>query len=220
MVMKKLLVIILVLVGVESMAQTFDRVFVFLNKNPNKEQISEEAQKKLIDQHMANMGVLASEGKLINAGPFEGGGDIFVMNTASVDTVAKWVQTDPAIRAKRWIIEMFPFTTTVGGSCTVGENYEMVTYQFVRYTPTNQIANYKADANSENIAALSELIQQLKGSDELLMAGLFDNNEGGVMVVKDKEGVEQVKSSAMHSTGYYDFDFNELWIAKGSFCEE
>ena len=50
MVMKKLLVIILVLVGVESMAQTFDRVFVFLNKNPNKEQISEEAQKKLIDQ--------------------------------------------------------------------------------------------------------------------------------------------------------------------------
>ena len=218
--MKKLLVIILVLAGVESMAQTFDRVFVFLNKNPNKEQISEEAQTELINKHMANMGVLASEGKLINAGPFEGGGGIFVMNTASVDTVAKWVQTDPAIRANRWIVEMFPFTTTVGGSCTVGENYEMVTYQFVRYTPTNQIANYKANANSENIAALSELIQQLKESDELLMAGLFGNSEGGVLVVKDKEGIEQVKSSTMHSTGCFDFDFKELWIAKGSFCEE
>lgn len=218
--MKKLLVIILVLAGVESMAQTFDRVFVFLNKNPKKEVIGKEAEDSLINLHMANMGVLASEGKLINAGPFEGGGGIFVMNSASVDTVAKWTQSDPAIRANRWIIEMFPFTTTVGGSCTVGEDYEMVTYQFVRYTLTNQIANYKSNANSENIAALSELIQQLKGSNELLMAGLFGNNEGGVLVVKDKEGIEQVKSSAMHSTGYFDFDFKELWIAKGSFCEE
>lgn len=218
--MKKLLVIILVLAGVESMAQTFDRVFVFLNKNPKKEVIGKEAEDSLINLHMANMGVLASEGKLINAGPFEGGGGIFVMNSASIDTVAKWTQSDPAIRANRWIIEMFPFTTTVGGSCTVGEDYEMVTYQFVRYTLTNQIANYKSNANSENIAALSELIQQLKGSNELLMAGLFGNNEGGVLVVKDKEGIEQVKSSAMHSTGYFDFDFKELWIAKGSFCEE
>lgn len=218
--MKKLLVIILVLAGVESMAQTFDRVFVFLNKNPKKEVIGKEAEDSLINLHMANMGVLASEGKLINAGPFEGGGGIFVMNSASVDTVAKWTQSDPAIRANKWIIEMFPFTTTVGGSCTVGEDYEMVTYQFVRYTLTNQIANYKSNANSENIAALSELIQQLKGSNELLMAGLFGNNEGGVLVVKDKEGIEQVKSSAMHSTGYFDFDFKELWIAKGSFCEE
>ena len=218
--MKKLLVIILVLAGVESMAQTFDRVFVFLNKNPNKEVIGKEAEDSLINLHMANMGVLASEGKLINAGPFEGGGGIFVMNSASVDTVAKWTQSDPAIRANRWIIEMFPFTTTVGGSCTVGEDYEMVTYQFVRYTLTNQIANYKANASSENIAALNELIQQLKESEELLMAGLFGNNEGGVLAVKDKEGIEQVKLSAMHSTGYFDFDFKELWIAKGSFCEE
>ena len=218
--MKKLLVFALLLTAIQSIAQDFDRVFVFLNKNPNKAQLSDEAQKKLIDQHLVNMGVLAKEGKLINAGPFEGGGGIFVMNTSSVDTVAQWLQTDPAIRANRWIVEMFPFTTTVGGSCTVGENYEMVTYQFVRYTPTNQIANYKADASSENIAALRELIQQLKGSGELLMAGLFGNNEGGVFVAKDKEGLEQVKSSKMHSTGYFEFDFKEIWIAKGSFCEE
>ena len=220
MVMKKLLVIILVLVGVESMAQTFDRVFVFLNKNPNKEVIGKEAEDSLINLHMANMGVLASEGKLINAGPFEGGGGIFVMNSASVDTVAKWTQSDPAIRANRWIVEMFPFTTTVGGSCTVGEDYEMVSYQFVRYTPLNQIANYKANASSDNMVALNELVASLKNEGKLLMAGHFANNEGGVLVLSDKEAIENIKSSAMHSTGYFEFDFKELWIAKGSFCEE
>lgn len=218
--MKKLLVIILILVSAESMAQTFDRVFVFLNKNPNKEQISEEAQKKLIDQHLANMGVLASAGKLINAGPFEGGGGIFVMNTSSVDTVKKWVQTDPAIRAKRWIIEMFPFTTTVGGSCTVQAPYEMVTYQFVRYIPSNQIANYKANANEENVNVVNDLISQLKTTEQLLMAGHFSNNEGGILVLKDTTGVDQVKASAMTNSGFYELVYKELWIAKGSFCEK
>lgn len=217
--MKKLLVILLASWASHSVAQDFDRVFVFLNKNPDKEQITEEAEEELINQHLANMGVLASEGKLINAGPFEGGGGIFVMNSASVDTVTHWIKTDPAIQANRWIIEMFPFTTTIGGSCTQEPPYEMVTYQFVRYTPSNQIANYKANGNVENGNAFNELIGELKRSDQLLMAGHFANNEGGVLVIKNQDGVGQVKGSKMHSNGYYELDFKELWIAKGSFCE-
>lgn len=201
-------------------AQEFDRVFVFLNVNPNKEVLSEDSVKTLMDGHFKNMGDLGTQGKLINAGPFEGGGGLFVMNSPSVDTVKQWVRTDPAISANRWLIEMYPFTTTEGGSCVVGAEYEMVTYPFVRYTASNEIANYKSGANSEKQITTKELIAGLKEEGNLIMAGYFANNEGGVLVLKDKPGIETIKNSNLANSGTISFEYKDLWIAKGSFCEE
>lgn len=219
--MKKLL-ILLVLIGSLSHlhAQEFDRVFVFLNKNPNKDLISQDSVDVLMQLHFKNMGELGTQGKLINAGPFEGGGGLFVMNSPSVDTVQQWLQTDPAVKAKRWNIEMYPFTTTVGGSCVVGAEYEMSMYWFVRYAPSNEIANYKSNANEAKEVSTKALIASLSETGDLIMAGYFGSNEGGVLVVKDAAGVEKIKSSAASNTGAISFEFKELWIAKGSFCEE
>jgi len=182
--MKKLL-ILLVLIGSLSHlhAQEFDRVFVFLNKNPNKDLISQDSVDVLMQLHFKNMGELGTQGKLINAGPFEGGGGLFVMNSPSVDTVQQWLQTDPAVKAKRWNIEMYPFTTTVGGSCVVGAEYEMSMYWFVRYAPSNEIANYKSNANEAKEVSTKALIASLSETGDLIMAGYFGSNEGGVLVV-------------------------------------
>jgi len=218
--MKKLLLLVVMLTFGELSAQDFDRVFVFLNVNPNKETISEDSVNSLMELHFQNMATLGTQGKLINAGPFEGGGGLFVMNSPSIDTVKQWLQTDPAVKANRWMIEMYPFTTTEGGSCVVGVEYEMVMYQFVRYVPSNEIANYKSSANSEKEATTKELITKLKEDGTLIMAGYFASNEGGVLVIKDKSSIETIKSSNVANTGSISFEFKELWIAKGSFCEE
>lgn len=217
--MKKLLLLIAIMIFGELSAQDFDRVFVFLNVNPNKEAISEDSVNLLMELHFENMANLGTQGKLINAGPFEGGGGLFVMNSPSVDTVTQWLQTDPAVKANRWLIEMYPFTTTEGGSCVVGVEYEMVMYQFVRYAPSNEIANYKTNASAENANAFNGLLSQLKQKETLIMAGHFGSGDGGILVLKSKEGIDLVKSSEAYSVGNKAFEFKELWIAKGSFCE-
>jgi uncharacterized protein len=66
--------------------------------------------------HMANIQRLASEDKLIVAGPmgkndkeYEG---VFVFNTSSVDEAKQWLNTDPAIQAKDLDAELYVWYCT------------------------------------------------------------------------------------------------------------
>lgn len=204
----------------KAQAQSFDRVFVFLNVNPKKAVVSEDSVKKLMDAHFKNMADLGKQGKLINAGPFEGGGGLFVLNTASIDTARHWLYTDPAVKAGRWQIEMYPFTTTEGGNCVVGADYEMVAYTFIRYKPSNEMANYKANVNATKEVRTDGLISSLKATNSLIMAGHFNSNEGGILVVPEASDLNKIKNSKVAQTGSVSFEFKKLWIAKGSFCEE
>src|SRR5690242_8643315 len=88
--------------------------FVFLNKKSNAAQLSKEAGEKLMEGHMANIKRLAAENKLVAAGPFDGGGGMFILNTPSVSVATEWVGTDPAVQAQRWDIEIYPYTPSVG----------------------------------------------------------------------------------------------------------
>jgi len=218
--MKKILILLSFFLAGELGAQSFDKVFVFLNKNPNKEVLTEEEETQLINKHFTNMAVWDKEEKLLNAGPFEGGGGVFVMNSNSVDTVKQWLKSDPAIVANRWLVELYPFTINYGGSCKSQPPYEMVTYQFIRYAPTNEIANYKSNSSVNNNSAFNGLIGSLKQNEQLLMEGHFASNDGGVLIVKDDIGVDLIKSSPIMNVGSLTFHYNKLWIAKGSFCEK
>ncbi|RYY32907.1 MAG: hypothetical protein EOP46_17820 [Sphingobacteriaceae bacterium] len=62
--------------------------------------------------HMANMGHLTKEGKLIIAGPM-GKNDkqyrgIFIFNVPTIKEAQKLVATDPAIQAKLLDVELYP----------------------------------------------------------------------------------------------------------------
>jgi uncharacterized protein YciI len=66
--------------------------------------------------HMANIKRLASENKLVLAGPmgdndknYEG---IFVFNTASIDEAKQWLSTDPAIQSKHLDAELYSWYCT------------------------------------------------------------------------------------------------------------
>jgi len=58
----------------------------------------------IFNGHMHNIGRLASEGKLVLAGPFDKNDKkyegIFVLNTDDLNLANAWIQTDPAVQAK------------------------------------------------------------------------------------------------------------------------
>jgi len=99
---------------VESVMTTY--YFCLLTKGPNRTQSPVEAQ-KLQAGHMANMGRLAAEGKLLVAGPFADDGDwrgIFIFKCASLEEAQALVATDPAIAAGRLKAEIHPWMTAKG----------------------------------------------------------------------------------------------------------
>ena len=91
-------------------------VFAFLKAGPNRDQDSLTAA-KLQQAHLANIGRLAQEGKLVLAGPFLDEGDIRGIYIFAVETVkeaTKLTETDPAIQAGRLRMELHPWYGSAG----------------------------------------------------------------------------------------------------------
>jgi uncharacterized protein YciI len=108
--------------------------FVFLNSNPEREELSEEKVIELQEGHMNNIKRLADEGKLLIAGPVKGGGGIFVLSALSLEEAKQYLQTDPAIKANRFNLEVYPMNIIDGNICKVSkEDFKMVNYTLIRY---------------------------------------------------------------------------------------
>lgn len=85
-------------------------VMAFLISGPNRPEDSTQAA-KLQAAHMANIGRLAEEGKLVLAGPFYGEEaaelrGIYIFNTSSLDSARAYTATDPAIQYGSLIMEL------------------------------------------------------------------------------------------------------------------
>ena len=171
-----------------------------------------------MEGHMANINRLAEEGKLISAGPFEGGGGIFILNTTSIDEAKQWLSTDPGVKANRWNIEILPYEPRIGSICTVNEPYEMVTYQFIRFK-----ANVDKSASqdySEIFFKHDSYLKQLEKTVNIVTEGIFGEYDGGILVLKGELQKEIIESDPAVQEGLLELDMKQLWIAKGAFCEK
>lgn len=86
-------------------------VLVFLKKGPNRSQDS-TTRAQLQAAHMANIGRLADEGKLIMAGPMMEDGDIrgiYLFDVRTLEEAKALTETDPAIQAGSLVLEMHPW---------------------------------------------------------------------------------------------------------------
>lgn len=209
---KYILILSCILIYSVSSAQNKSYTFVFLNNKPDKEVLSKEKADSIMQGHMNNIGRLAKEGKLLAAGPFEGGGGIFILNTTSVDEANQWLSTDPGVKAKRWNIEVLPYTVKTGGVCPVGEKYEMVFYQFVRFT--------NADTKPEILKQHHEYVQKLTADGVVISEGAFNDKGNGILVLKADVTKEIPEADPAVNAGTLRFEMKKLYIAKGSFCEK
>ena len=85
-------------------------VMAFLKTGPNPAKDSMHAI-EMQAAHMANIGRLAEEGKLVLAGPFYGDdkGDfrgIYIFNTSSIDSARAYTASDPAVQYGIFVMDL------------------------------------------------------------------------------------------------------------------
>jgi uncharacterized protein YciI len=212
--------ILLALIGQSLTCSAQDYTFIFLNNKPDKKELHADTVKKVMDGHMANMGRLAKEKRLLAAGPFEGGGGLFILNTTSLDSAAKWLSTDPGIKASRWNVEMFPYKPRIGGVCPVGEKYEMTMYSLVRFTAqvSKSTAKNYPDIINRHEAYIKE---KFSTSENVITEGIFGARDGGILILKGEAPQKEIfESDPGVQEMLVQFEIKKLWIAKGSFCEK
>jgi uncharacterized protein YciI len=210
--MKKILTCVLILIVI-SFKTYCQYTFVFLHKKADSEKISEEQVKKIMEGHMANMERLHKEGKLLAAGPFEGGGGLFILNTKERNEAESWLSKDPGIQANRWNVEILPYTPRYGGICPVGEKYEMTNYLFVRFMPVEgKILTRTIDSHDNYLKALTK-------QSQVITEGIFGEKAGGIIILKTDADSSFQTDPAVRQ-GAFKTDVKKLYIAKGSFCEK
>jgi uncharacterized protein YciI len=214
--MKIIFTITLLVISFCGFSQKF--TFVFLNKKPDAEKIGPEESKKIMEGHMANINRLASEGKLISAGPFEGGGGIFILNTTSLEEARKWLDTDPGVQARRWDIELLPYTPRIGSACSLSPPYEMVKYTFVRFDAI--VSKPTAPTFPAIIKKHDAYLSQLAATGNVVTEGIFGDTDGGILVMKGAVQREVIEADPGIQEGLLEFQIKELHIAKGAFCEK
>ncbi len=208
---------VLLSICLEASAQSKNFTFVILNKKLDAAQLPKEEIDKIMEGHMANINRLAQEKKLIAAGPFDGGGGIFILNTTSIDQARSWLSTDPGVKANRWDVEVFSYTPRIGAACLVNEPYEMVTYQFIRYKPdVSKAIGNNVESFNKHDAYLKELAQQ----GNIVAEGYFGEQQGGILIMKSELPKETIEDDPAVEEGLLELDLKKLWIAKGAFCEK
>jgi len=195
-----------------------------LNSNPNKAELGEEEVDKIQAAHMANMDSLANIGQLVAAGPFHGGGGLFILRTESLEAADKILKSDPAVKANRFITELYPLEMILGSICPVKEGYEMAEYQFIKYEPVEEKFE---DASEKKFAKLNKrhtkFLTENLFTIRLISAGTFGTSDGGFLITEKKN--EEILDRLLiydpwTKSGYYASKMKVLWIAEGSFCEE
>jgi len=213
--------VILLTISINAISQDNKNLFfVFLNSNPEKVQISETEAEKLQAAHLENIKKLKNEGKLVAAGPFEGGGGMFILRAENLEEANSILATDQAIAANRFNIEVFPFNIFNGNLCGATEPYEMIEYQFVRIITDDSDSELSYSAMRDTRYFMSEL-HNVTG--ELIVHGKFNNENDGILIlnVPDAPSVDNImERNPSVENGVISYDTKTLWIAKGTFCEK
>ncbi|MBX2964893.1 MAG: hypothetical protein KF845_02020 [Cyclobacteriaceae bacterium] len=210
----RLLILCFILISFGSLAQQNQYTFVFLNTRKDLPELPKEERDKLMEGHLANINRLAAEGKLVAAGPFDGGGGIFILNTTSFDEVHSWLAPDPGIQANRWKLELLPYT---GNVCKAKEPFEMVSYTFIRFRANilkETVGNYATLLKKHE-----EYVNQITANSNVITRGSFGDQEGSILVLNNDVQTEILENDPAVQGGTLLFEVKKLWIAKGSFCE-
>lgn len=212
------LLLAILLISANTFAQEKpDLIFVFLNKRTDLPAMPKPELDKLMEGHMANITAMAKDGRLLVAGPFDGGGGMFILNTNSVDSVKHWLANDPGVKAERWRLEYLPVIFRTGKACVAKEPYEMVSYHFVRYGLN--LAKHNVQQASSTLRKHEQYMKDLSKTGNVIAEASFGDNEGSILIMKGELDQRVVENSPAVKELLFEMDVKKLWIAKGSFCE-
>jgi uncharacterized protein YciI len=201
----KFKLILLLLIFISSCQGSESLYFVFLHSNPDKEIIPQDSVMSLQTAHIANITRLSEDGVMKAAGPFEGGGGLFILRASDQPELDSLLLTDPAIAAKRFRIETHPMEITGGKFCPQDTSFTMVSYHFIILNkPDNKIIKDIEDQWDKNQV---DRILKFKFTDT--------HHEGFILnpVIADK--IDSIVGRVIPESSVY-FS-RKLWIAKETF---
>ena len=216
--MNKAILLLAFLLPATLIAQPKSYTIVFLNHKADAEKIDKETETKLFNGHMENINRLAKEGKLLAAGPFHGGGGLFILNTTSIDEAESWVSTDPAVQARRWNIEILPYTPRIGSICPASEPYEMVSYTLVRFNAI--VEKFTAATYPNLIQQHEDYMREVTKDAKIVTEAIFGPNDGGILIVNGELPADAFSKDPGVQQGLLHVDVKKLYIARTSFCEK
>lgn len=191
--------------------------FLFLNSNPSKPELSKSAVDSLQKAHIDNIGRLARENKLLVAGPFEGGGGLFILNTSEFHEAQNWILTDPAIQAGRYLLELMPYKPRINIPCLASEDSPMSMFTFVRYEP--YLTKFNVQQSAQLFQAHDEHLKKVIKDHDVITEGIFVPNDGGILILKGDLNEELIMQDPAVLDGILYPEIKKLYMAEGSFCE-
>jgi len=212
----------LVFLSVSIIAQEHSSLyFVFLNTNPEREALSEDSVARLQEGHLANIDSLFKAGKLVAAGPFTGGGGIFILKATSAGELDSFFKGDPAIQANRFILEILPMIIIKGKICDIPEDYTMKNYVFIRFTDFPMEIDL-GKSSAEILELHTQYWQNNHQETQILFEAEFPVGSGGIMILESDN--EILADTWMQEDPYliykkYAYDVKTIWIAAETFCK-
>ncbi len=219
-VFNKILITILLMTSVYALYSQPPGHFMVVFLTPSKNHLSVENSQKIENEHLRTISRLADEGILVNAGLFEGGGEVLILNTTSRAETEQLLNNDPAILEGFYNAEILGWTLRYGGICDPPAPYEMKTFSFVRYRPANQIASYKTNVDLDMKAGHLKHVEKLLLTGDVLVEGFFGGNDGGILIYQKDRLDELISQDPAISEGYITIEKKIIWLNKGSFCEK
>ncbi len=201
-----------------SLAQDHKLTFVFLNTRTDNAEMPKEELDKLMQGHLNNIQRLANEGKLLVAGPFDGGGGIFILNSNSMDSVRQWLSTDPGIQANRWRLELFPYLPRVGSARVAPAAAEMISYHFIRYHA--DITKFNVQKSGETFKKHDDYLKQLVKTGNVITEGIFPPRDGGILIMQGDVDKSLIEADPAMADALFTVEYKKIWVMKGSFSEQ
>ena len=197
--------------------------FVLLKRPENAPKLSQQDSMKLQEQHMANIRKLHSEGKLVIAGPFMDDGTlrgIFVMKATSLQEAQEWANSDPAVKAGHfavevhgpWMIRSENIHSTDNEDTTLEKYSLLLAHQGEKWDISSLAFQ---NTVRQHIPYLGGLMQQKK----LALAGPFNDNAElkGILIyaVPLDEAMKLEAEDPMVKGGYFKIEAHPWATAKG-----
>jgi uncharacterized protein YciI len=193
--------------------------FVFLNPNPNLQQIGDSAYTEIQRKHLEDMTRLHESGFLVAAGPFEGGGGVFIVRASTVKAVNDSMNTDASVMASRSVAEILPMNIYRGKLCE-GDGDDMRSYEALRL---NNIRLGQKDMTPEKIREQIDgwIANAEKQGKVLFVCTLGCDIPESVFIVADITEKKRVatKHYQPKEPGAFIAIMKNFFLAHGTFCE-
>lgn len=194
--------------------------FVFLNPNPNLQQIGDSAYTEIQRKHLVDMTRLHESGFLVAAGPFEGGGGIFIVKSSSEKTVSDSMKTDEAVIQARVIPEILSMNIYRGKLCE-GDGDDMRSYEALRL---NNIRLGQKDITPEKIREqIDGWIANAEKQGKVLFVATLGSGEIPESVILVADIMEKKRVATKHyqskELGAFIAIMKNFFLAHGTFCE-